>query len=182
MIGQTFRALSEKTERGRICVMKTCVKCGIEKTLDSFHRKADMKDGLDARCKDCKRSYHKNWRDENADRQSRYQRDWRCENIDEIRRYKSQWRMANPGKVLADKARRRATKINATPSWLTAIHKAQIQEFYEIAAAKSMQTGIAHSVDHTHPLQGNDVRGLHVPWNLQILTASENSAKCNRLP
>ena len=75
---------------------------------------------------------------------------------------------------------RRCALLNATPTWLTAIQKAQIAEFYEIAEALNTQTGVKHHVDHIVPLKGKTVTGLHAPWNLQILTATQNISKGNR--
>jgi hypothetical protein len=91
-----------------------------------------------------------------------------------------EWFKSNAGIAKAKRARRRASMANATPDWLTAIQKAQIAEFYEIATALEAQTGIKRHVDHIVPLKANSISGLHVPWNLQILTAHENLSKRNR--
>ncbi len=69
----------------------------------------------------------------------------------------------------ARSAKRRAQKLNATPSW--ADFNA-IREFY-----KYCPKGMA--VDHIIPLQGKLVSGLHVDNNLQYLTSIENSSKHN---
>lgn len=66
----------------------------------------------------------------------------------------------------------------ALPSWADVD---AIRAIYRQAAAVSLATGIPHSVDHIVPLRGADVCGLHVEFNLRIITRSENSAKCNRL-
>jgi hypothetical protein len=91
-----------------------------------------------------------------------------------------EWFKNNAGLAKAKRARRRASMSNATPNWLNAIQKAQIAEFYEVATALEAQTGIKRHVDHIVPLKANGISGLHVPWNLQILTAHENLSKRNR--
>ncbi|MDN5787166.1 hypothetical protein [Pseudorhodobacter sp.] len=75
--------------------------------------------------------------------------------------------------------RRDATKRNATPNWLMDNHIADMHAFYAEAQRLTDETGIPHHVDHIIPLTHPDVQGLHVPWNLQILTASENTSKNN---
>lgn len=74
---------------------------------------------------------------------------------------------------------RRATRLNATPPWLNDAQRKQIAALYRRAAYLTRKTGIAHHVDHIVPLQHADVCGLHVPWNMQILTATENLSKNN---
>lgn len=88
---------------------------------------------------------------------------------------------SNKNKFKAKNAKRRAQKLNATPKWLTKEELQQIEELYEIAQAFKLYTGQEYHVDHIVPLQGENVCGLHVPWNLQILEASENLSKHNKL-
>lgn len=92
------------------------------------------------------------------------------------------WQKENPEKANARNARRRANKLKRTPPWLTPEQHQQIQEFYTTAQRLTKETGIDHHVDHIFPLNGKTVSGLHVPWNLRVVTATENLSKSNRLP
>lgn len=91
------------------------------------------------------------------------------------------WQNQHPDKARARNARREASKIQATPSWLTEYQMLQIEFMYTCAAYIEWCTGQKYHVDHIIPLNGKHVRGLHVPYNLQILPAIENIKKGNRL-
>jgi hypothetical protein len=108
-------------------------------------------------------------------------KEWRAKNLEKDREREKRYLKNNRPVVYAKNARRRAAETQSVPPWLNFIQKAQIKEFYEIAAARAMQTGVKHHVDHIVPLRGDGVNGLHVPWNLQVLTEFENCSKHNRI-
>lgn len=94
--------------------------------------------------------------------------------------YKRAWKERNIVWVRADtKARRRKHK-EATPPWLTRKQKTEIRRLYEIAITMTKTTGEQYVVDHIIPLRSDVVCGLHVPWNLRVITQEENLAKSNK--
>lgn len=88
-----------------------------------------------------------------------------------------QWSKDNLDKRAFSGAKRRAAKLNATPKWLTTEDWNDINRFYKVSSFLTKKTGIKYVVDHIHPLQGNDICGLHIPCNLQVITDTENTSK-----
>lgn len=92
----------------------------------------------------------------------------------------ARWRKDNPERIAALASARRSAKAERTPPWLSEEQHEEILEYFIEAARLSDATGIDHHVDHIVPLRGKSVCGLHVPWNMQVLTATENLKKNNR--
>lgn len=88
--------------------------------------------------------------------------------------YQKRYSKENRGAFRATVARRRASKIKATPSWLNPTDFIIIKHLYD-----SCPEG--YHVDHIVPLRGKTVCGLHVPWNLRVIPAEENLSKGNRV-
>jgi hypothetical protein len=118
--------------------------------------------------------------------------DWYLENREQViqtaatrpaavlREYRNAWKEANKTQVLADNKVRRRKHRDATPPWLTRKQKSEIRQLYQIAITMTQTTGEQYVVDHIVPLRGESVCGLHVPWNLRVITQEENLKKSNK--
>ena len=95
------------------------------------------------------------------------------------RQYKKKYKKANPElyKALVNSRRRRLK--DCTPACQTAEDRRAIREIYAAALRIKKITGINYEVDHQIPILCDNVCGLHVPWNLEIMTESQNQAKSN---
>ena len=91
------------------------------------------------------------------------------------------WEQRNKAKLRAKDALINARKLRAVPKWLTKDMIREIRNMYIRAADLSAELSVMHHVDHIIPLLNPTVCGLHVPWNLQILTATQNLKKGNKL-
>lgn len=119
---------------------------------------------LEGRCVGCKK-------DKNAKH--------RVSRIDDIRsdtRVRNRERYYNDpaykSKMIYTARLRKAKMLRAQPKW---VDTTALQVLYN----EARRTGM--TVDHIIPLQHPLVCGLHVPWNLRLLTRQENSSKHNRI-
>lgn len=121
------------------------------------------------------------WRRNNRDRHNKRQREWHAKNPGKGYAAYRRWAARYPEKAAANayvgSAKRRATKRNATPKWVDA--KALRRVYLSCAHANKMSP-VKLAVDHIVPLKNSRVCGLHVPWNLRIITARENIQKKNK--
>jgi 5-methylcytosine-specific restriction endonuclease McrA len=97
------------------------------------------------------------------------------------REYQNAWKERNIVWVRADTKSRRRKHREATPKWLTTAQKATMREIYKMAITMTQTTGEQYVVDHIVPLRSHEVCGLHVPWNLRVITQEENLKKSNKL-
>lgn len=84
----------------------------------------------------------------------------------------------NKAKVLACVNLRRTRLLQACPWW---VDIKEITRIYSQRRKISLDTGVPHHVDHIVPLRGKSVCGLHVPWNLRIIPATDNRRKGSRV-
>lgn len=99
----------------------------------------------------------------------------------QLREYRNAWKENNKVQVRADTKARRRKHRDATPKWLSRKQKSEIRQIYQIAITMTQTTGEQYVVDHIVPLRGESVCGLHVPWNLRVITQDENLKKSNKL-
>ena len=93
------------------------------------------------------------------------------------------WASNNRSKRNAIGKAYKATKIKACPEWVRNDPELMwmMNEAYELAQLRTKMLGFVWHVDHIVPLRGKTVCGLHVPWNLQVISAVENIRKSNKL-
>ena len=85
-----------------------------------------------------------------------------------------------PGRAAYRKSILKAKKTRRIPEWVSVEQREVIRKKYLIAAVLTLATGKSYSIDHIVPLRGENVSGLHVPWNLQIMLTEANCSKGNR--
>lgn len=160
---------------------RICKDCKLEKDLNvcNFELRSKKTGRMSLRCKVCERkrinAYHSTPKGKavEKERRERY-KEWTkaYHKTPKVREKARQLRQRPDHKALRSHLnnKRRAAKIQRTPSWADL---EAIKQFY-----KNCPPGM--TVDHIIPLQGEIVSGFHIVENLQYLTKSENSKKRNK--
>ena len=130
--------------------------------------------------KEKEKARSKAWYEANKERRNAQTKAYYEANKEKHSNLMKAWEEANKDKRNAIDAKRKASKLQRTPSWLTKEDFAKIEEFYKEAQKLREETGEEYHVDHIIPLQGKNISGLHVPNNLQILRARDNLIKGNK--
>jgi hypothetical protein len=183
--------------------MKMCSKCSTEKDTSCFSKDSSRLDGLKSYCKACSKAFKDKYRLAHPEKVAEYNNreevklrkiEWYRKNSEEIsllRKLKRSdplvkqgdnsrrnlHRKLKPELANANKAERKARKLQATPSF---INREKVKELYKLAKELTIKTGVEHQVDHIVPLRSDIVSGLHWEANLRVITKEENLRKGNR--
>ena len=178
-VGAKYYFTGEPCKHGHIALRKTkgsCLSClKIEWEIGKVKRKKYFASyNLSKEGQEAKKRYYANNKETVIQRA-------KARAVQDQRKYRKTWKKQNQEEVKAATNDRRRRHKNATPSWLSAEQKAEIRKIYKEAIRLCGENPKSYAVDHIVPLMGKEVCGLHVPWNLQILTAEENFKKNNKL-
>jgi hypothetical protein len=158
---------------------KTCTLCNNLKPLSEYHKGKGYKDGIKSYCKSCAKEMNSNWAKNNPEKRRKITQKYKAKNREKLNKKTREWFRKNPEKLRGYLAKRRAQRLNATPKWLSKEDLKRIDDIYTSAKVLGEKFKVNYHVDHIIPLNGENVCGLHVPWNLQLLEASLNIAKGN---
>ena len=128
-------------------------------------------------CLICKTESSKKWLQNNPD----YEKQWRDTHKEKIKKWKNdhkqeilvrtrEWNKEHIGSIHISKMKCKTNRNIRIASW----GQKDINDTY-----KRCPVGMV--VDHIIPLLGKFVSGLHVSWNMQYLTPSQNSSKQNKI-
>ena len=171
----------------KTCRVKDCTEINPQ-PLSNFVKDERYKDGYQNRCKSCQKKYDaqrflenrekllhqsKTYYAENIEAARAARALWRAMNKHIVRECHRRWRENNPGRANAKTRKYQLAKKNRCPKWLTVEQIQAMTEIYETCPE-------GYEVDHIIPLQGKNVSGLHVPWNLQHLPIPVNRSKSNK--
>lgn len=151
---------NEKKKNYEVSVtVKKCSSCRSLKESSEFNKSSRSKDGLRPKCNDCCGTVRKKYY-------------W--ENREKLLAQNKEFRDANKHLYLVKSKNRR----NILSKKINTLYNERMREIYYVCEA--VRGEVNYQVDHIIPLTHKKVCGLHVPWNIQLLSKSENCSKSNK--
>ena len=173
--GAKYYYTGQPCVRGHITLRKTkgsCVDC-MKEDWAIDNKKRSEKPKSEASKAAGKRYYEKNKEAVKARANARPK--------DEVNQYRRKHKENNPDYYKSLTSVRKRRHRSATPKWITPEQKLAMRQLYLQAMELTKLTGERYVVDHIVPLISDVVCGLHVPWNLRVITQEENLRKSNKL-
>jgi hypothetical protein len=184
---------------------RVCDECGVTKPLEEFNKSSRHKLGRMYKCKLCRnarlnkvknkekiRDYQREYKKINRERINEQNRSYRAKNLEKSLEKERAYRKSNKDRMnennrkyyrnnphisAKQRVKRRQALRQSTPSWS---ESEKISKVYKKAKELSELLGKEFHVDHIDPIMGENVCGLHVWANLQILESSLNCSKGNK--
>lgn len=128
------------------------------------------------------KAYSRQYRSANREQVLAALRRYYRENKDKFVQKDLKYRTLSPERYAMKAAKRRKAIIRATPPWYGELDELAMSEAFHLAVLRKGATGISWHVDHVIPLNGESACGLHCATNIQVITATENLSKGNRMP
>lgn len=164
--------------------LKECSRCKNFKNRSMFHKRKEAKDGLVSQCKVCRIDNRKKYYSNNKSKELTINKRYYNSNKDIISEHKKAYYLANKDSIMI---RHKDHYNNNKYMYHIAYLKRQKVIKQATLPGHESEIGVIYKnrpkdchVDHIIPLQGINVSGLHVPWNLQYLSANENLSKGNK--
>jgi hypothetical protein len=107
--------------------MKTCKKCGFEKSFDSFYKHKRTKDGFETCCKSCKRVYQES----NSTHIKSQKKEYSEKNKVKLKEYKIKYKEENPERVKSSNIKYREN-LKKDPSFKRKIYKPKKTIIYSL--------------------------------------------------
>ena len=194
--GELIRISLEST--APMCRGKSCTKCLKFLSFDKYRKNAESLDNINSSCIECVKVKTTKYYADNSEKVKKRINEYRIKNRETVnakkRKREKIWRLENPEKASAARRRyntkhkdkknfytasRRANKKKASPKWISDFDITYIKNIYKQSKVLEELCKTKFNVDHIIPINSDLVCGLHVPWNLQILTETENFKKSN---
>jgi hypothetical protein len=186
-----------------ILVARECVECKEFLCISNYSRHVGTNLGYNTRCKPCMKTPDKvekrntgkrdrrrkdpetnlqkkrEYNNKTKQKRSQVHKIWAAKNKSKLALQSNNWKKRNYDHIY-DYNRKREMLKKGCEIQLPISCQNEIKKIYKDCKNLNTNSSVKYSVDHIIPIKNNNVCGLHVPWNLTIITKSENSSKKNK--